>query len=388
MSFWLNKKFLISLLIGGLVFFAYKSYFSGTQEPKTALHAALPAMPVSVAQVLERDIQHWNEYAGYLVAAEQVEIRPRVAGSLERIHFTSGAFVKKGDPLFTLDQRPFQAELARAQGAFASAKAQVQHSANEYARAKKLIQDKVISESEFDSRRNAFDVNTALLESAKAVLETATINLDHTLITSPITGRISRAEITLGNLVQPGDPLLATVVSDSPIYVDFDMDERTFLKYLAENQTKNKSVQDIPVKMVLASENGPIYSGYIESFDNHLNSKTGTIRVRAIFKNEQGRLLPGLFARIKLGNPQMSSVILITDRAIGTDQDKKYVLVIEDSHKVAYREIKLGATFEGLRIVKEGLHPGEKIVVNGLQRARPGMDIVEQIVPMAEKELS
>lgn len=379
---WFSKEIIAIFVVVTISYGAYRFF-----APGGAHDMPHGGAPVSVAAVIERDVQQWNEFSGRLVAVNQVELRPRVSGTIEEIHFKSGALVKKGDLLFTLDQRPYLAEVNRAQGNLASAEAQVKLTASELARAEHLIKDKVISQSEFDSRKNAFNVNEAIFKSAKAALESAKINLDYTQIRSPITGRISRAEISKGNLIEAGinTPVLATVISNSPIYADFEVDENTFLRYAHITKSDTKQVNQIPVMMGLATENDTPHRGYIESFDNRLNSASGTIRVRAVFENAQGMLVPGLFARMKLGDAGNHHVLLVTDRAIGTDQNKKFVLVVGSDNKVAYREIKLGNVVEGLRVVREGLNPGEKIVVNGLQRARPGSEITPEIVSMETK---
>ncbi len=376
---WLNKRTIGLTLIVGVAYFSYQHF--ATQRPGQQGHHG-GAMPVSVAQVVERDIQQWNEYSGRLTAFEQVEIRPRIAGTIEAIHYKSGTVVNKGDLLFSIDSKPFAAEFAKAQGAYTSANAQMELTLSEFERAQRLIKDNVISQSEYDTRKNALNVNQALLKSAKAALESAKINLDYTQIRSPITGIISRPEITVGNLVEPGVRLLATIVSHSPIYADFEIDEQAYLEYTKNNHFGLKAGNQIPVQMGLANETGTPHLGYIESFDNQLNSSSGTIRVRALFKNEQGLLLPGLFARISLGDAAKIRAVLITDRAIGTDQNKKFVLVVGEDNKVNYREVKLGAQSQGLRVITDGLKKGDKIVVNGLQRARPGSEVIPEMVDM------
>ncbi|MBS0285846.1 MAG: efflux RND transporter periplasmic adaptor subunit [Proteobacteria bacterium] len=376
----LKNKYVGVILIVGALFFTYR-HFAANSANNAQGHFG-QAMPVSVAQVIERDVQKWNEFSGRLVAREHVEIRPRIAGTIDAIHYKSGALINKGDLLFTIDPRPFEAEYSKAQGAFSSAQAQLTLTTSEFERAQRLIKDKVISQSEYDTRKNALNVNQALFKSAKAALETAKINLDYTQIRSPIQGIISRPEITVGNLVEPGTRILTTVVSHSPIYADFEIDEQAFLEYTKANKLNHQAINHIPVKMGLANESGTPHIGFIESFDNQLNSASGTIRVRAVFKNENGTLLPGLFARINLGEAAKANVLLITDRAVGTDQNKKFVLVVGDDNKVNYREVKLGPVVQGLRVVQSGLQKGEKIVVNGLQRARPGSEVIPEIVPM------
>lgn len=386
MPHWLPKKTIGIVLIVGGAFFTYQ-YFASQAKNAQAAHFG-GAMPVSVATVVERNILNWNEYAGRLSAIEQVEIRPRVSGAIEAIHYKSGQVVNKGDLLFSIDSKSFTADFSKAQGAVNSAQAQLTLAQNEFDRAQLLIKDKVISQSEFDSRKNALNVSQAAFKSAKAALEVAKINLDYTQIRSPIKGRISRPEITVGNLVDPATRVLATVVSHSPIYADFEIDEQAYLEYAKSNKFGKNAAAQIPVKMGLTNETGTPHLGHIESFDNQLNSATGTIRVRAVFNNEDGLLVPGLFARINLGDATPRQALLITDRAIGTDQSKKFVLVVGEDNKVNYREVKLGPQVQGLRVIAEGLQKGEKIVVNGLQRARPGSEVIPEMVEMETAQTS
>jgi multidrug efflux system membrane fusion protein len=331
------------------------------------------AAPVSVAEVVERNVQQWHEFSGRLVAVEQVDIRPRVSGTIDAIHFKNGAQVNAGDMLFTIDPKPYEAALTAAAARASLAEAELR-------RAQKLLADKAVPQREYDQRKNDAAI-------ARADLTTATLNLQYTKIMSPISGRVGRAEITQGNLVESGGgaPVLTTVVSNSPIYADFEVDETTYLQYIRATGAAMDSSK-MPVAMALASDVDFPHQGSIESFDNQLNNASGTIRVRASFPNNEGNLVPGLFARIRLGDAGDSKALLVTDRAIGTDQNKKFVLVVGAENKVEYREIKPGNLSDGLRIVSDGLKPGEKIVVNGLQRARPGMPVVPEMVPMDGKE--
>lgn len=327
------------------------------------------APPVSVAEVIERDVQQWNEFSGRLVAIDHAEIRPQVSGIITEVHFQDGAMVKKDDPLFTIDPRPYQAALEAAKATHIYAQA-------EYARASSLLKDKATPKRDADEKFNAY-------QQAKAALTKAQLDLDYTNIRSPIDGRVSRAEITAGNLVEAANaPVLTTVVSSTPIYADFEIDEGTFLQYARAGVTTNQAEQNIPVMMGLGGETGAPHAGHVESFDNRLSSASGTIRVRAVFDNADGVLVPGLFARLRLGTPGGTKTLLITDRAIGTDQNKKFVLAVGADNKVAYREIKLGAVVDGLRVVTEGLNPGDRIIVNGIQRAHPGSEVTPTLVAM------
>jgi multidrug efflux system membrane fusion protein len=366
------KNIVLLIIIAAIGWFLYGRFFGHSMGGMDHGMGGGGA-PVSVAEVIERNVQQWHEYSGRLVAVNQVEVRPRVSGTIESVNFSNGMPVKKGDLLFVIDPRPYEAALE-------SATARAGFAESEFKRAETLLGDKAIPQREYDQRRSAASV-------AKADLITARLNLEYTHVKSPISGRVGRAEITLGNLVQsgPNAPVLTTIVAYNPIYADFEVDEESFLRYVASDANGSRA-SEIPVLIGLASEEGAPHEGYIESFDNRLNNESGTIRVRAIVDNPKSSLVPGLFVRVRLGSVQEARAILITDRAVGTDQSKKFVYVIGDDNKVQYREVKLGAMAEGLRIVHEGLQPGEKIIVNGLQRARPGAPITPEMVPMDPKD--
>lgn len=329
------------------------------------------APPVDVAEIKARKVQLWNEYSGRLVAVDSADIRPRVSGTIEAVHFKEGQWVEKDALLFTIDQRPYAAALesAKARAALANA---------ELARAKSLIADEAIPQREYDQRKN---------ESVIANAELARIQLDYdyTTIKAPIAGRVSRAELTVGNLVDAGGnaPILTSVVSNKPIYADFDIDEQAYLGFLKALGDDQNKLQNIPVRLKLSGDDSTEYKGRVQSFDNQLNVSSGTLRVRAIFDNNNEALIPGLFARVQLGSVNEEDVILINDKAINTDQTVKFVWVVGDDNKVGYRPVKLGSMAEGLRVIKEGLKPGEKIVINGMQRVMmPGQPITPNIVSM------
>lgn len=382
-----SKKVLIVLVgVVGVTYLIARQFMAG--PPQAGGHGQAGfAMPVSVAPVLSKSVQQWNEYSGRLVAMDKVDIRPRVSGMIDAVHFQSGAMVKKGDLLFTIDPRPYKAEVARAQGMLRSAEADRNLAQSELTRAEKLIETNVISASELDNRKNNFSVNQARYKSAEAALESAKLNLEYTMIKAPVSGKVSRAEITPGNIVEAGfnAPILTSVVSSDPIFVDFDIDENAFVNYMQKGPQENHSANKIPVLMGLATESDLSHQGFIESFDNEFNTTSGTIRARAVFPNPNGHLVPGLFARIKLGDALKTQALLITDRAVGTDQNKKFVFVVDKENKVVYREVKLGAVVDGLRIVQEGLSANDNIIVNGIQRARPGVVVAPEMVTMDSK---
>jgi RND family efflux transporter MFP subunit len=347
------------------------------KEPPPA--AQLPA--VTVAPVEQREIADWDEFTGRLQAVDAVEIRPRVSGYIKRVTFSEGKEVKKGEVLFEIDPRPYQADLAGAQAELERARSAAALAKNDVARASKLVDVQAISREEFDSRTSAEAQGGAAVRAAEAAVQTAKLNLDWTQVRSPIAGRVSNAQVTPGNLVQAGPPeatLLTTVVSMDPMYLYFDSDEQTYLRYA--NQTKSSGTNwreaRLPVYLGLANEEGFPHEGRLDFVDNQVDPNTGTIRTRAVFSNASRLLTPGLFARVKLVRNHKQSALLVRDAAIGTDQDRRFVLVLGPGDSLAYRPIVTGKLADdGLRIVNSGLQPGEKIVVNGLMRVRPGVKV-------------
>ncbi|MBQ5939274.1 efflux RND transporter periplasmic adaptor subunit [Massilia sp. AB1] len=339
--------------------------------------AAAPAPPVSAAVVLEKPVLETQEFSGRLEAIEVVEIRPRVSGYITAVNFKPGAEVKKGDLLFVIDPRPYQAEADRAGAAAAAAKARADLARLELQRAERLLADKAIAQREFDERAASQKELDASARAAQAQYEAARLNLAYTRVLSPIDGRVSKAEITLGNLVD-ASAVLTSVVSLDRIYASFDGDEDTYLRV----SRRAHAGQAVDVKVGLANEDGFPHSGKLEFVDNRLDSQSGSVRMRATLANADRQLAPGLFARVQIAGGEARPQILINDRAVNTDQDRKFVFVVGKDNKAEYRAVKLGPTIDGLRIVREGLKPGEKIVVNGLQRVRPGAPIAPQVVPM------
>jgi multidrug efflux system membrane fusion protein len=328
---------------------------------------------VSVATVQERLVTEWDEFSGRIKAVDCVAVRPQVSGIVDAVHFADGQLVRKGDLLFTIDPRPFQAALARAQADLAASQSKLSLATSNLQRSEVLIRTHAISQSEFDSAQDNYLQADANVKSSDAALLTAQLNLNYTTIAAPVTGRVSRAEITAGNLVEAGlnAPVLTTVVSVSPVYVEFEMDEQTYLKYATSGAAGNTGIDHIRVAMGLANQDGYPNQGHLESLDNQLDTTSGTIRVRAVFDNPDNVFAPGLFARVRVGAAPQTPSILADDRAIGTDQDKKYVMVVDESNRAQYRAVALGSIVDGMRVVRSGLQKGERIVVNGLQRVRP-----------------
>jgi len=347
--------------------------------------AQMPPPKVSVAEVIEQPINEWDEFTGRLEAPQSVEIRPRVSGYIDKVAFDEGSLVKKGDLLFQIDPRPFQAEVKRLEAQLQQARANQARAASEARRGERLRQSNAISAELADARASAATEAQAQVAAIAAELENARLNLGFTRITSPIDGRVSRAEITRGNLVSAGESLLTSVVSTDKVYAYFDADERAFLKYTELAREAGTDARGAsPVYLGLSDETDHPHLGQLDFLDNQVNPRTGTIRGRAVFDNQDGRFTPGLYARLKLVGSKSYAATLIKDEAVGTDLGKKYVLVLGDDNAVSYRSIELGPKLEGLRIVRSGLSKGEKIVVNGLQRAMPGSTVDPQSVSMAD----
>jgi membrane fusion protein, multidrug efflux system len=353
------------------------------KTPGTA--AAMPAAKVSVAKVLEQPVNEWDDFTGRLEAPETVEIRPRVSGQIDEVAFTEGALVKKGDLLFQIDPRPFQAEVRRLEALVAQGRANATRSENEAQRGERLRTSNAISAELADSRSSAAQEARAAVGAIQAQLDLAKLNLSFTRVTAPISGRVSRAEITAGNLVTADVTPLTSVVSTDKIYAYFDADERVYLKY-TQLARQGQRGQTTPVYLGLSNEEGNPHLGQMNFVDNQVNPKTGTIRGRAVFDNSKGEYTPGLYARLKLVGSGTYSAVLINDEAVGTDLGKKFVLVMDADNKSAYRAVELGPKIEGLRIVRSGLSKDDTIIVKGLQRVRPGSPVTPEVIPMASQE--
>jgi multidrug efflux system membrane fusion protein len=372
----LARPLVAALAVGGLA----AAILAGcdTATGKTAEAPAAGGPPISAAIVVQKSVIETQEFSGRLEAIERVEIRPRVAGFITAVNFKPGSDVKKGDVLFVIDARPFKAEADRAEAAANSARAKADLARVELTRAEKLLADKAIAQREFDERASALKELDASARAAAATSEAAKLNLTYTNVVSPIDGRVSKAEITLGNLVDQ-NAVLTSVVSLDRIYASFDGDEETYLRVGALAQRGKPAT----VKIGLANEDGFPHEGKLEFVDNQLDTRTGSIRLRATFENKDRSLAPGLFARVSLGGGEAKAdSLLINERAVGTDQNRKFVFVVGADSKAEYRPVKLGPVIDGLRVVRDGLKPGEKIVINGLQRVRPGAPVTAETVQM------
>ena len=356
---------------------------SSSAQPK----APAPA-EVSVAEVICKQLGDSDEFTGRLEAVNAVEVRPRVSGYLQSVHFKEGAIVRQGDLLFQIDPRPFQAEVDRLKGDLSQARAQLSRAQSDFQRAERLHNNDGMSAEEYDRRAAVRSEAEARIASTEAALRGAELNLGFTRVIAPITGRVGRAGITEGNLVEGGAAQvkpLTTLVSLDPIYVYFDVDEQTYLKYARVTQSHGTSSHDLrsAAQLGLADEDGFPHVGQVSFVDNQVSTSTGTIRLRATFANKNLALTPGLFARIRLQGGGAHSACLARDEAVVTDLNQKYVFVLGKNNTLEYRPVKLGPMTEGLRVVRDGLRNGDVIVVNGLQRVRPGAAVNPKKIPMA-----
>jgi multidrug efflux system membrane fusion protein len=372
--------------LGAAAVFALRSDKATAAQPA----AAPQAVPVSVATVVQAPVVAWEEFSGRLEAVERVEVRSRVSGAVQSVHFREGALVKAGDLLVTIDPAPFAAEVERAQAQVAAAQARLTHQRQEQQRAQRLWQEQAIAQRELDERNNGLREAEANVSAAQASLTYARLNLGYTQVRAPVSGRVGKIDVTVGNLIAagPASAVLTTLVSVNPIYASFDVDEQVVLRALQEvpgSAGDRGRIDLIPVRMGTAATDGTPYEGKLQLIDNQVDLRSGTIRVRARFDNGQGTLIPGQFAKLRLGRAKALPQLLVTERAVGTDQSKKFVMVVGEDNKAVYREVTLGASVEGLRIVTAGLKPGERIVVNGLQRVRPGALVQPNAVSMEAK---
>ncbi|HEY3861677.1 MAG TPA: efflux RND transporter periplasmic adaptor subunit [Verrucomicrobiae bacterium] len=355
---------------------------AGCQKNGPAAGSAAPPPPaVTVNQPVSKNVTEWDEYQGWVEAVDTVEVRARVSGYLDSIHFKDGAEVKKGDLLFVIDPRPYRAELDRAQADVLQAQTRFELASNDLERANRLLKVRAISAEDADSRAKDERMAAASIASARASLEVAQLNVDYTQIKAPISGRIGRKMMTEGNLVNGGTgdaTLLATIVSLDPIYCRFDADEQAILKYqqlARQNKEDNLRGGKWPCQIALGDETGFPHKGVLDFVDNRVDANTGTMRVRGVLSNPDHVLQPGFFARVRVPGSAPYPALLVPDLAIGSDQDQKYVLVVDGQDMVQFAPVKLGPMIDGLRVVREGIHPGDWVMVDGLMTVRPGMKV-------------
>jgi membrane fusion protein, multidrug efflux system len=341
--------------------------------------AAPPAPEVTVAQVMLRPVADSNTFTGRVQAVDTIQVRPRVSGYVDSVHFREGASVKKGDLLFTIDPRPYRAEADRLAANLAQARAEAKLADANAARGAKLVEQHAVSREEADRLDTAAASARAQVAATQAALDAARLNLSFTEVRAPVDGRVSNALITAGNLVSPTDTLTSVVTTD-PMYVYFDVDEQTFLKL---DRLRRENGRAPEVAMGLADEQGYPHAGKIDFIDNQVKAGAGTIRLRAVFPNADGAFTPGLFARVELHSGNLQPRALIDDKAVGTDLGNKFVYVVGKDRKVEYRRVVTGALVDGLRVVDSGLGADDVVVVNGLQRVRPGVEVNAKRVAMS-----
>ena len=379
----LSQKYLILFIL------IMVSVFVGCTKGDQQAPGGFPSPAVSVAEVVLRDVTPWAEFSGRIEAKDVVQIRPRVGGVIAKTAYREGDIVKKGDLLFSIEQQPFQAELNRAEAELERARAHAELTRVESQRSTNLLKRKLISQDAYDQAIAAEHQANANVRAAEATKRLSLLNLSYTEIRSPIEGRTGRAHVSTGNLISasPTPDLLTTVVSLDPVFVVFDCDELTYLKYFGGSQQSagyNSNERRI-VYVGLGNEDGFSREGFVDFVDNRVNPDTGTIRLRAVLENKNHQLTPGLFARVKLMGSAPEKAMLIDDLAILTDQDRKYVYLLGAENKAMRRDISLGRTIEGLRVISKGLAAGEQIIVHGIQKIFfPNMPVVPQPITMGD----
>ena len=371
-----RSSFLPFVLVGSLFLTA-----CGKRGP--AERPAPPPREITVAEPLRSEGVDWDEYTGRVEAIENVEIRTRVDGYLTDVSFSEGDLVKKGDLLFVIDPRPYEAEVRKSAAELERAKAQVSLSEQEYERAESLRKSRAIATSDYDAKVTAFHQAKAQVESSRAALDLAKLNLEFCHIKSPIDGRVGQRRVTQGNLVESGKEILTTLVSQDPMYVYFDADENALLRYQKVSASWSiESEGTVPVELELADETGFPHKGKLDFIDNRVDPGTGTIRLRGVFDNKSGRLTPGLFARVRVPGGEAYEAFLVPDAAIGTDQGNRFVLVVGEGDVVEYRSVTLGPLRNGLRVIRTGLSAGEKIATTGLQLISSGDKIIPKLTSL------
>ena len=366
------------VLIGAVAGGAYYYNTKPAAAPAAAASAAKPPTPVSVTTLNEQNVRLWSEFSGRMQAVDYAEIRPEVTGRITEVRFQDGQEVKAGDILFVIDPRPYAAVVEHDQAALESAKSQLVRANQDEQRSESLITSHAIAQSDKDTWDNNVRIAQAAVDAADGQLKQAQVDLEHAYVTAPISGRVSRAEITLGNVVQSGinAPLLTSIVSEDGIYADFEVDEQTYLDTIRSGAVGNAQEQRIPVQLTAANDTSRVYNGYMQSFDNRIDPASGTIRARARFENEDGSLVPGMFVAVRVAASADRRVLLVPDRAVGFDQSKTFVYVVDADSKVSYRQIGLGRTVNGQRVVESGLKAGDRVIVDGVQFVRPN-DVVD-----------
>lgn len=375
MKYLLLPFIFLAVIAAGIVYYLYQS--SPIVTPQI-----IPT--VTVKTIEPKKVHIWSEFSGRLQAVDIAEIRPQVSGRITEVLFEDGELVKNGNILFVIDPRPYEAALARAEAKVATAKANADYAKLEMDRAANMIKTKAVAQRIYDERFNANEVAAAAVKSAEADLKQAKVDLEHAYVQAPISGRAGRVELTVGNLVEPGvnAPLMTRIVANDPIYADFEVDEQTYLDSVRNVARDRNLERAIPVKLYIMGSKEDLYKGTIYSFDNRLDVSTGTIRARAKFDNKDGVLVPGMFVTVALGKSEDEEVLLVPQQIISTDQNKKYVYLVDKDNKAIYQEVRLGKEYSNQRIILQGLVPGDRVIINGMQHIKAG----ELVKPVEAKE--
>ena len=370
----------VGVTSGALAFGVVSKY---TREARASAMATAPAgVQVAINRLEPQTVSPFAEFSGRINAVDYAEIRPQVSGRITEIRFHDGEHVSAGDVLVVIDPRPYQAAVDKAQADLQTAINNAKFAKAERDRGSQLVKSNYLSQETFDQRTNADEVAKAAVQATQAALESAQINLDYAYVKAPISGRVSRAEITLGNLVgspTAAPPVLTSIVSDNGVYADFEVDEQTYLNNVGNYGQLHEEQQKIPVEVVVRGNEDRVYRGHIYSFDNRIDSGSGSIRARARFDNADGGLIPGMFVTVRMGNGVISDALLVPESAIGNDQSKRFVFVVGDGNKAEYRSVALGPQVDGNRVVLTGLKPGDRVILDHLQRLAPGAPIIPQI---------
>jgi multidrug efflux system membrane fusion protein len=378
------RMWVVAGLVGATVATGFALIFTSKYTPDAQADvgsAGAAAVPVTVGLLKPQSVNPFVEFSGRMHAVDFAEIRPQVSGRITEIRFQDGQRVNAGDVLFVIDPRPYQAAVDKAQADLATATNNAKFARAERDRGSQLVKTNTLSQETYDQRVNADDVGQAAIQSAAALLAAAKVNLDYAYVRAPISGRISRAEITLGNLVgSPTMPpqLLASIVSDNGVYADFEVDEQTYLNNVRNYGQGQEDEQRIPVELVVRGDSGHVYRGHIQSFDNRIDTATGTIRARARFDNKDGSLIPGMFVSVHMGDGTLDDALLVPESAIGNDQSKRFVFVVGDGNKAEYRTVQLGPQVDGSRVILSGVKQGDRVILDRLQRLAPGVPVNPQ----------
>ena len=358
-------------------------YSTAARDARSSAALMVPAgLSVAVNQLEPKTVSPFAEFSSRINAVDYAEIRPQVSGRITEIRFHDGEHVNAGDILLVIDPRPYQAAVDKAQADLTTAIHNAKFAQAERDRGNQLVKSNWLSQETFDQRTNADEVAKAAVQSAQAALETAQINLDYAYVKAPISGRVSRAEITVGNLVgEPttAPPVLTSIVSDNGVYADFEVDQQTYLNNVRNYGQSHAAQQKIPVDVVVRGNEDRLYRGHIYSFDNRIDTGSGTIRARARFDNTDGGLIPGMFVSVRMGSGVIDDALLVPESAIGNDQSKRFVFVVGDGNKAEYRSVALGPQVDGNRVVLTGLKAGDRVILDHLQRLAPGAPVVPQM---------